>query len=144
MRGYLSFDEYKNHAVGTLHREAGEPFFCYHDPKGLPYKIMYFPIAPDFFPGREDEPSDLNVKMQLIAAQSGQGLYTYLTETLGLNPDIDFQRHANGKRGGPIYFDMLTDTAIDTLMARAAEVGRASVADRLKTRGLSSQSDGRE
>lgn len=68
--------------------------------------------------------------MQLISSRTGKGLNTYLTETLGLKPDVDFKRHANGERGGSRYFDVLTDSAIERLTGRAEEVGRASAAER--------------
>lgn len=74
----MFFDEYKDHKIATLGKEADESFRCYFDPKGLPNKILHYPYASDFFPGHEDEPSDLNVKMQLISGSIGKVLETYL------------------------------------------------------------------
>lgn len=120
----MLFAEYRHHRIITLGRDAGEPINCFYDPNGLPNKVIHHPIASDFFPGREDAPSNEGVKMRLIAPDGGNKLATYLTDRVGLVADVDFERHAKGQRGGRLYFDILNVTAIEKLFARADTVGK--------------------
>ncbi|WCT74287.1 hypothetical protein PQ455_03400 [Sphingomonas naphthae] len=115
----MLFEEYANHRVASLAKEAGEGLVCYYREGGLPEKIIDFP---DF---NGEGLSDPPIPMRLIAPGGGNHCDAYL-QKLGLVPGEDYERHGNHQRSGLLYFDILRSSAVEVLFARAEAASKAS------------------
>lgn len=113
----MSNDSYRNKKIEALSPLVGAPFSCCVAAEGLPNSILnmepvLFSLAP-------------KIAMRLVVSPHGdtRRLDDFLQNEIGLTKGVDYEQHANGYRGGMLYFDFGSPEIAEKLEAYSKSKG---------------------